>query len=134
MLAVRVEADTGVDFPTFSRLRVLMDLLWLREAVDDVADIMAFPDDAVGESKVLIQDAVYVRPARSFAFFPTLVHEVLQDRHASFLHRANVFEEALALGLEHLLCEFLGRHWLRFEHGWVQGVEHGEAVVLVEGG
>lgn len=101
---------------------------WLESS--QVGDLDAFGENVVCGHQVEIESVTDSRPSVFFCTLPALLHEVDEDLGTALLDSLDVFEEAISLVLEdgggQLGCRLGG------VDGWVEGVEHGNTVVLVE--
>ena len=95
-----------------------------------VKDLSALDNQAVGNLEVHVESAAHGRPAVLIRGSLALLHEVDHDRRTALLNGLNVLEKTIALLLEDGGSELGSR--LRRDDGRVEGVEHSNAVVLVE--
>lgn len=121
------EADSRVDLAALS-----LDGTCIRDdRVIVLNDGCAFSKDVVDSSEIHVEGMPYGRPTILVCCPLALLHEVVEYLGTILLDALNVLEEAFTLPLQDCSSEF--GSGLRGDDRRVQGVEHGNAVVLIKG-
>ena len=94
-------------------------------------DLCTLFNEIIRSSKVLVNDVAHDSPTVRIASSLSLMLKIFQDHLAVLLNASNITEESVSLRIEDCLCQLPGG--CRTCSGWVESVEHGDAVSFREG-